>query len=134
MKQRCINENSVYYANYGKRGITVCDRWLKFENFIKDMGEPPTKKHSLDRIDNNKGYCLKNCRWTTRHQQQGNMRTNHIITFSGKTQCLAEWSREVKINQKTLWNRLVTLGWSVEKSLTKPIQKQRRISFQDIAP
>ena len=133
MKQRCLNTDSVDYVNYGGRGITTCDRWLVLKNFLTDMGEPPTNKHSLDRIDNNRGYYLKNCRWTTRRHQQGNMRSNHNITFMGKTQCLAAWSREMNIGQKALWHRLVTLGWSVKKSLTTPMQKQRRKSFQDTA-
>ena len=132
MKQRCNNPKDAVYPSYGGRGITVCNRWSVFENFLKDMGEPPTHEHSLDRIDNNGNYCPKNCRWTTRKQQQGNMRSNRNITFRGKTQCLSAWAREINIGQKTLWHRLVTLGWSVKKSLTTPIQKRRRKSFQDI--
>lgn len=63
MVHRCTKEQSHAYQGYGGRGITVCDRWMSYDNFILDMGSRPTKKHQLDRIDNNKGYCKDNCRW-----------------------------------------------------------------------
>lgn len=66
MKDRCFNANNIHYDRYGGRGITVSQDWLSFENFYRDMGDPNTNKHELDRIDNEKGYCKENCRWTTR--------------------------------------------------------------------
>lgn len=108
------------------RGIKVCDKWMIFNNFFSDMGEPPTKEHSLDRIDNNGNYHQTNCRWATKKQQQGNMRSNHQITFNDKTQCIAKWSRETGIGQKCLWHRLTTLGWPIQRALTKPVQIQRK--------
>lgn len=75
MKRRCYYENYNSYKNYGGRGITVCDSWKNsFENFFKDIGPMPTKKHSLDRIDNNGNYGPLNCRWTTRSVQSRNKR------------------------------------------------------------
>ena len=74
MKQRCLDKNNERWDQYGGRGIGVCDRWLKFENFYEDMGDPPTKKHSLDRIDNDLGYSKENCRWATWSQQSSNRR------------------------------------------------------------
>ena len=68
MKDRCLNPHDVAYKYYGGRGIKVCTRWLKFENFLSDMGERP-QGLTLDRIDNDKNYELSNCRWTTYHQQ-----------------------------------------------------------------
>lgn len=75
MKDRCLNPKNKYYNNYGGRGIIVCDRWMKFENFLEDMGDR-TKELSLDRIDNNKGYSKENCKWSTRKEQMNNTRRN----------------------------------------------------------
>lgn len=75
MKTRCYKEKHKNYPNYGGRGITVCDRWLEsVENFVSDMGFRPSDKHSLDRIDNNKGYSPENCRWSTQKEQCSNKR------------------------------------------------------------
>ena len=74
MIQICTNPNRKDYHNYGGRGITVCFRWKKFEHFLTDMGERPSKCYSIDRIDNDRGYCKSNCRWATKKQQARNSR------------------------------------------------------------
>lgn len=71
MKDRCLNPKNKYYKNYGGRGIKVCGRWMKFENFLEDMGDSP-EGHSIDRLDINKGYSVDNCRWATKAEQNRN--------------------------------------------------------------
>jgi hypothetical protein len=75
MIQRCTNKNRKAYPDYGGRGISVCETWLNsFEVFLNDMGKKPSYSHSIDRIDNNKGYYPDNCRWSTPQQQKTNQR------------------------------------------------------------
>lgn len=75
MKQRCYNKKNKEYENYGGRGITICDRWVKsYENFLEDMGRKPTPQHSIDRIDVNGNYEPSNCRWATPYEQRMNQR------------------------------------------------------------
>lgn len=97
MKMRCLNPTNHAYKDYGARGITVCDRWNNsFEEFLSDMGERPHGK-SLDRIDNNKGYCPENCRWATPKEQCNNRRSNFLMTLNGETKSLTEWGRYLDI-------------------------------------
>lgn len=78
MIQRCGNARNPGFANYGGRGITVCERWLSFENFLADMGPRPTPAHSIDRIDNDRGYEPGNCRWATVTEQNRNRRSTKL--------------------------------------------------------
>jgi hypothetical protein len=116
MIQRCTNPNRKAYKNYGGRGITVCDQWLKFENFIEDMGDAPFDKAELDRRDNNKGYSPDNCRWITRLQNSHNTRRNVNTTWNGVTMCRSEWARQRKISLNTVKSRLCR-GWTELEAL-----------------
>jgi hypothetical protein len=104
--QRCTNPNSRKYKSYGGRGLTVCDEWKEFSNFIRDMGPRPSPKHSIDRIDNNKGYFPSNCRWATCEQQAGNTRRNIIISHGGETLCLSAWCRKLGLVYETVKSRI----------------------------
>lgn len=117
MKDRCSNSKHQSFKNYGGRGILVCKRWLKFDNFLKDMGEKP-EGLSIDRIKNNRGYYKNNCHWATRNYQSRNKRSNRIITFNGKTQCLSDWARELSLPTVTLWSRIYSYKFPLKKALT----------------
>ena len=91
MLQRCTNPKNPAFDRYGGRGITVCKRWLLFDNFLADMGEKPDGK-SLDRIDVNGNYELSNCRWATALEQARNARSNIVVDYKGETRCLTEWA------------------------------------------
>jgi len=124
MKQRCCNPNNRKYKDYGGRGIKVCDRWLhSFENFYKDMGEAP-KGYSIDRIDVNGDYCLKNCRWADVETQSNNKRNSIKITYMGITGSLNFWSSITGISKDTLYARLHVWKWSAEKIITTPIRRK----------
>jgi hypothetical protein len=126
MKGRCQNPNNHKYPIYGARGIKVCDRWQKFENFLADMGERPSKKYSIDRIDNDGHYTPDNCRWADRYEQQNNTRRNRLITINGETKTMSQWGRQFGISPDTIWNRIVTLKWDDVKSVVTPIHRKHR--------
>lgn len=131
MKQRCTNPNGRRYKYYGARGITVCARWRDdFPAFLSDMGPKPTRKHSIDRIDNDGGYwcgdascpdCgpagrVRNCRWATQSEQVCNSRKVHLVTALGETMSIAAWSKRSGIKDGTIARR-ISLGWSDEEAV-----------------
>ncbi len=130
MKQRCLNPKSEVYKYYGAKGITVCDKWIKWEGFNEDMGPRPEPKaqYSLDRIDSTKGYGKDNCRWATKTEQSSNTSRNRLIEYNGESRTLFQLARDYKINPKTLAHRLDDFGWSIEKALTTPVKKAPNIS------
>jgi hypothetical protein len=118
MIQRCRDHNQENYKNYGARGITVCERWNKFQNFFSDMGSSWSEGLEIERKNGLLGYSPENCVWATRIQQMNNMSRNVSLEFRGKTQTVANWARELKIGCSTIHARLRTLGWTVEQALT----------------
>ena len=110
IKKRCLNSKNKDYHHYGGRGITICKRWLNsFENFLEDMGERPSKNHSIDRIDNNSNYCKENCRWATQKEQKRNTRKNKkvINTITNEIfNSLIEAAISLNMNRVTLQNQL----------------------------
>jgi hypothetical protein len=115
MRARCEKPTKKHYKNYGGRGISVCERWGKFENFLSDMGMKPSPFHTLDRINSDGNYEPSNCRWATRKEQNRNTRTNHMITYNGKTKSMAEWAELLQMNYNKLRSR-IQRGWDIEKA------------------
>jgi hypothetical protein len=112
MHQRCGNPNSDKWKWYGGRGITVCERWASFDNFLSDMGERPAGK-TLDRVNVNGNYEPGNCCWATPLEQGANKRNNRLLTIGGETMHMAEASRRYGVKQGTIWKRLLD-GWPDE--------------------
>lgn len=116
MIDRCRNPRSQSYAEYGARGIDVCADWKAYPAFIRDMGYRPSDAHSLDRINNDKGYSPDNVRWAPATRQQRNKRDNNRLTVAGVTMLAIEWSESTGINLSTLRARLRT-GWTPEQAV-----------------
>lgn len=108
IKARCYNKNTKAYKDYGGRGISMCDEWrnnyLLFKNWAYNNGYSVGK--SIDRIDNNRGYCPSNCRWTDKITQANNRRSNRVYTLRGESHNATEWARIYDINPKTLFTRI----------------------------
>lgn len=125
MKQRCTDPNSNRFQMYAGRGIKICQRWLdSFENFIGDMGERPSKAHSIERVKNDIGYEPGNCKWATAKEQARNRRTSVFMTFQGRTMTLPEWAENSSLSYRTLRARKAS-GWSDEDVLTTPLLKNQ---------
>ncbi len=105
MVARCTISSATGFAQYGGAGVKVCDRWLTFENFAADMGEPPAGA-SIDRIDGALGYEPGNCRWATRQQQNENRKSVRWIEFDGKRMNVTQWARHLGIGKATLLEAL----------------------------
>ncbi len=116
MMQRCYDQNSTAYDRYGARGINVCEKWQTFEGFYEDMGDKPDGM-SLERKDNDGDYCPENVVWATAKQQANNTRGNRVLEYCGRKQTMTQWAEEFGLKPQTVWARLVTRGWSVEKAL-----------------
>jgi len=106
MRGRCNNPNDAAFVYYGGRGITVCSRWLEsFDNFYSDMGECPPS-YTIERIDNNKGYFPKNCKWATRKEQMQNTRRRSELTVGDMTMSVTEWAEKTGVSRANIWSRL----------------------------
>jgi hypothetical protein len=121
MRSRCNNPQAARYGDYGGRGIRVCSAWDSFDKFFEDMGEAPSGQ-SINRLDNDLGYFASNCEWATEYTQARNKRSNVMIEYSGKMQCLSDWANELGINRKTLEFRIKN-NWPLGRAFTKPITR-----------
>lgn len=126
MRSRCRWVNHAQYADYGGRGIKVCDRWQDFLNFLSDMGEPP-EGMTIDRIDVNGDYRPENCRWATPSTQCNNRRSNLYLTAFGETKSASLWSLDPRCAAP--YSALVSrkkYGWSDLESITRPARSHPR--------
>jgi hypothetical protein len=117
MRDRCTNPKYTSYKNYGAKGISVCERWQRFESFIEDMGQPNLGE-SIDRIDSTGNYEPSNCKWSTASEQMRNTSRTRVFSFNGKTQCAEDWARELGLSRGQLVTWRIDNGWSLEKALT----------------
>lgn len=127
MIMRCECKTWPRHADYGGRGITICQRWREdFANFLADMGPKPSPDLSLDRINNDGNYEPDNCRWATREEQQRNTRRDLCpITFDGITLPLAAWAERAGISRNVLRHR-IEAGWTPERALKEAVRKKPR--------
>jgi alkyl sulfatase BDS1-like metallo-beta-lactamase superfamily hydrolase len=130
MIQRCSNAKRDHHNRYIDRGISVCSRWSHFANFLADMGERPHGK-SLDRIDNNQGYCKQNCKWSTQTEQCNNTSRNRIVVAFGESKTLAEWARDRRcvVSYHTLKRRLM-YGYNHDDAVSLPVRSYRRVEIR----
>lgn len=126
MWDRCTNPKTEQWHNYGGRGIKVCERWGKFENFYADMGASWKKGLSIDRIAVNGNYESSNCRWATSKEQGNNTRVNHRITLDGKTQTMSQWADEMGVKPRLIAVRLAR-GWNEEEAVRTPAMRHGEV-------
>lgn len=122
MKGRCLNVNSKDYPRYGGRGITICGRWLVFDNFLADMGERPLGL-SIERIANNGNYEPGNCRWATIVEQNRNKRSSNRLPWNGRVYTVSELAHELGLPRPTLQARL-RAGWPIEKAVKSDYKRR----------
>lgn len=124
MLSRCNDPNLEAYEKYGGRGIKVCERWHKFENFLADMGEIP-KGLTIERKNNNLGYFKDNCCYADMKTQSNNRRSNHIVEYQGKKFTLIQLAEFTGVDYGMLRQRISTRKWSPEKAVNTPNQSHR---------
>lgn len=129
MMNRCYNKNDQVYKRYGARGITVCERWHTFENFLADMGEPPDGL-TIDRVDNDGSYEPSNCEWATDLQQSNNRGCVIRLTVGDQTKTIRAWSDETGLAPGTIASR-IRLGWSPDRCILPLDAVKRTITERD---
>lgn len=120
MRQRCVDKNSKDYARYGAIGISVCERWEDFSNFLADMGKCP-QGMTIERIDNTKGYGPENCKWASWLEQSHNRTNNHSISIGGERLLISQWAKRLGVGDTVIPHRLA-MGWDAEKACSTPVK------------
>lgn len=125
IRYRCNNKNSSGYKYYGAKGIKLCDRWESFENFLADMGDRPSRQHSIDRIDPRGDYTPSNCRWLLKNRQNNNRSCVHVVEYKGvEYEGFEDLAKVCGIHENTLYKRYKA-GWPIEKIVETPLRKMR---------
>lgn len=127
MISRCYREKDIHYKAYGARGITVCDEWKNDSSKFFEWAFANGYRNDLtiERIDNDKGYCPENCTWIPKEQQSKNKRQNIMITYEGKTMCASDWAKETGISASAIRYRFKR-GWGTERifsTIPRPFNK-----------
>lgn len=125
---RCYNPEHKSYHRYGGRGIFVCERWHKFENFYEDMFPRPKGGYSLERKSNSEGYSPINCIWTDPKTQARNRETNRLIEFRGQIKTAIEWSEIMGVKSSAILARLKR-GWPIDKVFSERNHRNRLVTF-----
>jgi hypothetical protein len=121
------DEKDESYPRYGGRGIGISKDWeLSFETFRDDMGPRPSKKHSVERKDNNLGYSKENCVWATQKEQANNKRNNVRILYNGVTMTLPQWADKFGLPISLVRKRICRFGWTPEEAFNTPIKREKR--------
>lgn len=124
-KRRCTDPEHPQYPSYGGRGITICPEWAaSFQAFYNHIGPRPSADHSLDRIDNDRGYEPGNVRWATREEQASNKRTNRIVEYDGDRTTVTRLARRVGLEPSIVRNRM-SRGWSVNDAVSRPVTRRK---------
>ena len=126
MHRRCGDNGHVSYADYGGRGIYVCERWQSFDLFFEDMGERPSSAHTLERMDNDGPYSPENCKWATQKEQHNNKRSNRLVTYQGIEMTVTQLAERVGIDRHVIYQRL-KYGYTVDEAVTKPVNRGTRL-------
>jgi hypothetical protein len=125
MRERCLNEQNHRWVTYGGRGISICEQWSLFENFLADMGERP-ENTTLDRINNDGNYEPDNCRWATAATQVRNRSMTRSITIEGRSMCVTDWAAECGLKTTTVFYRL-NAGWTEAEALGMQPRSSARV-------
>lgn len=136
MMKRCYDTENRYYSRWGGRGIVVCSRWrASIANFIADLGPRPSKRYTLDRIDNDGPYSPENCRWATLSEQNNNTSRNHSVTINGVTKTVAQWSRQKGASPSGRIYARLGRGWTAEEAVFGQARSNHgRIDISDFLP
>lgn len=138
MKSRCNNPNNDRFKHYGGRGVAVCEQWdNSFETFLADMGERPSDKHSIDRIDNNGNYEPFNCQWVYLDEDGNNIQMLHrqrtvYVNWKGKKYPLAKLCRKLGVDYNRT-NARLRKGWTIEEAVVIPKVEQIRVKPEVVA-